>query len=80
MVNNQNTFWGIHRGVMDVVDIPLHKMAPSDTWIRADTVVDTGVFERTRSYSSAVVRATSDPKHPRLDKFLKGLESEWTSR
>ena len=76
MVNNQNTSWGIHRGVMDVVNIPLHKMAPSDTWIRADTVVDTGVFERTRSYSSAVVRAPSAPNHPRRDKFWKGLESQ----
>jgi hypothetical protein len=76
VMNNQNTFWAVFRGVMDVVDIPLHKTAPSDTWVLADTVVDTGVFERTRSYSSAVVWATSDPKHPRLDEFLKGLESQ----
>ncbi len=72
VMNNQNTFWAVFRGVMDVVDIPLHKTAPSDTWVLADSTM----YERTCDSVGAVVRATSDPKHPRLDEFLKSLESE----
>jgi hypothetical protein len=72
MTNNQGTFWAVFRGVMDVVDIPVQKTAPGDTWALADSTM----YERTCDSVGAVVRATSDPNHPRLDKFLKGLETQ----
>lgn len=79
-MNNQNTFCAVFRGVMDVVDIPLQKTAPSDTWaiLAAVEMTVAGVMRGvvgetlfdTWDWSRDTIRSEPDPDHPNLNRFL----------